>query len=639
MKHIKAHPIQKAVTGLAGGIILLALLIAVNVVTGNLNMRADLTDEKLYSLSDGTIRTLEKLEAPVTLNFFFNSGNPAIPTVLKNYARQVEDLLDEYRIASDGKIKIVKLDPEPDSDAEEWAKKYGLEGRPVEMFGPPIYFGLVAVAGKEEEILANLDPRTQQLLEYNITRMIIGIANPNKPVLGVYSSMPVLGVPTPPYPMPGQPDGKDPWIAFQDLEKDYDLRLIRDLEKDGITPDINAMVVIHPKDLSDKAQFEIDQFVLRGGHLIMLLDPLSYADQASAPPAQGRYQMPRISSDAPKLLKAWGIAYNPDEILGDTAAGTPMQTMDNRIERNPVIVTYSRDNLSPDDILTSQLESVRYACAGIFHDETSDDIEVSRLIVSSESAGTVNSMVARGGIDAIRRQLVKAGSAQNTALLLKGKFETAFPEGEPKADVDGQTKEEDPDEQDDTSTDNNSLKEGESVVLLVADVDMLFDPVCVKELNFFGQKAYQPINDNLAFFANAVESMAGSSDLIGIRSRGTFNRPFIEVDKREAAAVEKWKAKEAGLEAKLRNAQTRLNQLQAEKDDQQRFILSDEQRNAIESFRKEEFQISQDLKEVRKNLRKDIEVLGIKVKAINMALMPFIVSIIGIVYGIRRKRS
>jgi len=636
MKKAKAHPIQKAATGLAGGLVLVAVLLAVNVVIGNLRMRVDLTDEKLYSLSEGTIRTLQKLEAPVTLNFFFNSSNPGVPTALKNYASQVEDLLEEYRIAAKGKIRIVKLDPKPDSDAEEWARKYGLEGKPVEMFGPPIYFGLVAVAGKAEQVLSGLDPRTQQLLEYNITRMINGIAHPDKPVLGVYSSMPVLGAPTPPYPMPGQPKGQNPWIAFQDLGQDYELRQIRDLDEEAIASDIDALLVVHPKNLSETAQYAVDQFVMRGGHLIMFLDPLSYADQASTPPPRGGFQMPQTSSDAPKLLKAWGIGYDPAKVLGDVAAGTPMRTMDNKIERNPVIVTYSDSNLASDDVLTAQLEMVRAACAGVLVDETSDEIEVMSLIASSESAGTVDAMTARFGGDAVRRQIVRAGAPQSIALMLKGKFKTAFPDGPPDAeqDADGDETNAPP-----PVADSNALKEGNSVVLLIADVDMIFDPICVEELNFFGQKAYRPLNDNLTFFANAVESMAGSEDLIGIRSRGAFSRPFTEVDKREAAAVQKWRAKEADLEAGLREAQTQLSQLQAEKDEDQRFILSDQQRKAIESFRREEFRISQELKQVRKNLRRDIEVLGIKVKMINIALAPLLVSIAGIAYGIRRKRS
>ena len=633
MNKEKAHPIHKAIAGLIGGAILVAVLAAVTIIIGNLRLRVDLTEEKLYSLSDGTRQVLKKLDGPVTLNLFFNSSNPNVPMPLKNFAMQVEDLLEEYRIASKGKVRIVKFDPKPDSDAEEWARKYGIAGQPIEMFGPPIYFGLVAVSGKAEETLANLDPRTQQMLEYNITRMISSVATPSKPVLGVFSSLPVLGAPRSPYPMPGQPQGQDAWVAFQDLQQNYDVRPVRDLDTGTIDPAIGTLIVVHPKNLSPKAEYAIDQFVLGGGKVIMFVDPFSFADQAATPP-QGGYQMPQVSSDAPALLKAWGVGYDVAKVLSDSSAGTPMRMGDNRIERNPVVLTYGKDNVAADDILTARLESVRAACAGILRDETSEDIEARSLIVSSDAAGTVDAMTARLGADAVRRQMMRTGTPQNIALLLKGTFTTAFPDGAPDEDVD-----------EEASTDSKpetkpaSLSKGTSVVLVVADADMLFDPICVEPLNFFGQSAFRPLNDNMAFFANAVESLSGSEDLIGIRSRGTFNRPFIEVDRREAEAVQRWQSKEADLVAKLRDAQTQLAKLQAQKDEDQRFILSDQQKEAVAAFRREEFKISKELKQVRKNLRKDIEALGVTIKAINIALMPILVCMVGIGYGLRRRRA
>lgn len=632
MNKEKAHPIHKAIAGLIGGAILVTVLAAVTIIVGNLRLRVDLTEEKLYSLSDGTRQVLKKLDGPVTLNLFFNRSNPNIPMPLKNFAMQVEDLLEEYRIAAKGKVRVVKLDPKPDSDAEEWARKYGIAGQPVEMFGPPIYFGLVAVSGKSEGTLANLDPRTQQMLEYNITRMISNVATPSKPVLGVFSSLPVLGTPRSPYPMPGQPQGQDAWVAFRDLQQNYDVRPIRSLDTDSIDPAIGTLIVVHPKDLTPKAEYAIDQFVLGGGKVIMFVDPFSFADQAATPP-QG-YQMPRVSSDAPTLLKAWGVGYNSEKVLSDPSVATPMRTGDNRIERNPVVLTYGKDNVAADDILTAQLESVRAACTGILRDETSDDIEARSLIVSSDAAGTVDAMTARRGADAVRRQMMRTGTPQNIALLLKGTFTTAFPDGAPDESADDETEADGKPE-----AKPDSLSRGQSVVLIIADADMIFDPLCVEPLNFFGQQAYRPLNDNLAFFANAVESLSGSEDLIGIRSRGTFNRPFVEVDRREAEAVQRWQSKEADLVSKLREAQTQLAQLQAQKDEDQRFILSDQQKEAVAAFRREEFKISKELKQVRKNLRKDIEALGVVIKAINIALMPILVCMVGIGYGLRRRRA
>lgn len=191
--------------GIVGLIVVLAILVAANVILGAMRLRVDLTDENLYTLSEGTRNIIKQLDQPVTLKFYFNSSAPEVPVYLKNYAKQVGDLLAEYKMAARGNISVVKYSPEPDSDAEESAQRHGLSGQRMDMFGPPIYFGLVAVSGESEGALPVLDPRAEDMLEYNITRLIYRVANPRKPVVGVMSTMPVLGSQRPPFQMPGQP--------------------------------------------------------------------------------------------------------------------------------------------------------------------------------------------------------------------------------------------------------------------------------------------------------------------------------------------------------------------------------------------------------------------------------------------------
>lgn len=632
MKATNSVPFWKIGSSLLGLLALLGVLIAVNVIIGNMRLRADFTDEKLYSLSEGTVNALKGLEQPVTLKLFFNSSNPKVPAGIKNYASQVEDLLEEYRIASKSKVKIQKLDPKPDSDAEEWAQKYGIAGQPLEMFGPPIYLGLVATSGKTEAVLPTLDPRMQQMLEYHITRMIHRVTNPAKPVVGVLSSLPIMGSQPPQFAMPGQPrpQPQPAWIAIQELRGDYDLREIQSPE-DGIPSDIQALLVVHPKDLSDDALFAIDQFVLRGGHLMLFVDPMSVADQSQAP---SPYGMPQTSSDAQKLLGAWGVGYDASKVLADYAGATPMRSQSGGVERNPVVVSFNKAGIDSDDIITTKLNVLRAAFGGALADHTGEDIEVTPLLTTSDECGFVDAMSARFGGNAIRSQYKPSPTPQHLALKLAGTFKTAFPDGKPEAETD-----EEAEEGDDEDTEPAALTQGKSVVIVVADVDLLYDPLCVEEINFFGQTAHRPLNDNLTFFANTVETMAGSSDLISIRSRGTFHRPFTKVDELEALAVAQWREQEASLESSLQEAQRQLNELQAQKDDQQRFILSDQQREAVESFKKKELQIKRQLKDVRKNLRRDIEALGVYVKVINIALMPLLVALAGIVYGVVRRKN
>ncbi len=632
MKKDSPHTIMKLGSGLIGLAILFGILVAANSILSNLRLRTDLTDEHLYSLSDGTRATLKKIDQPVTLKLFFNSSNPEVPVQLKSYARQVEDLLREYELASHGNIVLQKYDPKPDSEAEEWAQKYGLAGQSLDMFSPPVYFGLVAVSGKAEGTMASLDPRMQQLLEYNVTRLIYSVTHPRKPVIGVFSSLPVMGSQPPPYPMPGQPrpQPQPPWVAFQDLQKNYELRELNSLDE-GIPTELNTLVVIHPKDLSDAASFAIDQFVLGGGHLMLMVDPMAFADQAPNPSSP--MNMPGSASNAEKLLKAWGIGYDAAKVLADFNA-TPLRTGDNRVERSPVVMTYGPENISRDDIATAQLEVIRTAFAGALVDNTSSDITVTPLLTTSHNVATVDGMTARFGADAINGQAKKLGTAQNIALRLSGTFKTAFPGGRPAPPPAAEGEETPPP----PAANDETLKEGRSVVAIIADADMIFDPVCVEEINFFGSKAYRPLNENLAMFANLVEQMAGSEDLIAIRSRGKFSRPFDRVDKLERSASERWQQKEKSLEESLRQAQNRLNELQQEKSGNQRTILSPQQKQEIANYRAEEFRVKQELKDVRKKLRSEIESLGIKVKVFNIALMPALVALAGIGFGLYRHR-
>ncbi len=619
------HPLTRIGTGIVGLMVVFLILVAVNVILQNLRLRTDLTQEQLYSLSAGSISTLRKLERPVTLKLFFNRTNPAVPAGLKAYARQVEDLLREYELAARGRVTVETYDPRMDSEDEEWARKYGLPGQQLEMFGPSLYFGLVAVSGGEEAALPALDPRMQHLLEFNITRLIHTVTNPHKPMVGVFSSLPVLGR-QPGFAMPGQPQPqpKPAWFAFEDLKQLADLQEIEALDE-GVPPGLDVLIVVHPKHLEPREVFAIDQYVLGAGRLILLLDPMAFSDDSAAQASP--FGRPDMSSDLPDLLAAWGVGYDPGTVVADMAAGTPMRTGNNQIERSPVVLTYGRDHMNAQEITTAGLETIRLAFAGVLTDLTDNALTVTPLITTSPDAMLADAMLLQMGPEALRRESRPAGGPQSVALRLAGTFRTAFPDGRPPDDP-----------ADDDAGSPDALSEGQSVVAIIADVDMLHNDVCVEEINFFGQRAYRPLTENLVFFANLVEQMSGSEDLISIRSRGVFNRPFTRVDAIERQALARWQETEAELESRLRTTQQRLRELQQAESEDQRFLLTDRQRREIESFRQEEFRLRQNLQEVRRNLNREIEALGLRLKALNIALMPALVAAIGIVVGLYRSR-
>jgi ABC-type uncharacterized transport system involved in gliding motility auxiliary subunit len=641
MKKPGAKSLRKAAGGATGLLIVLAILVAANVILGNMRLRADLTEEKLYTLSGGTRGVLKGLDGNVTLKLFFNQSSPEVPVFLKNYAKEIQDLLAEYRLASGGRIVVETHDPKPDSEAEEWAARYGIPSQQIAMLGPSVCLGLVAVSGSAEATIPVLDPRMESSLEYEITRLIYRVRHAAKPVVGVLSSLPVLGSRVPPqFAMPDQqPAQQPPWLAFQDLRETCDLREIEPSAEE-IPADVTALVVVHPKQLSDGMMFALDQFVLRGGRLLAFLDPFSVADAETG--MGGMFGNRGGGSDLAALLKAWGVAYDPSRVVADLRAATAVRGADNRVEQSPMWLSLRTANLDRKDMLTAQLEAVMMPYAGCFKVESSADLKAIPLIASSDSAGLVDSMSARFGNTSIRRDFKPEPTRVSLAVRLSGKFKTAFPDGKP-----GETPPAEPEKKEGGDAAKKEggekkdagLKEGQSLVILVGDADMLADRFCVQEMSFFGFSAHQPMNNNLDFLANAVEQISGSPELVSIRSRGRFARPFDRVLALEADARREWQAREDSLADSLQETQRQLRSLQTEKDSTQRVILSQRQKEAIAKFRQEEARIKGELKEVRKSLRRDIERLGVTVKAVNIAGMPLLVCLAGVGYGLFRRRK
>jgi len=628
--------------GLVGLLVVFCIAVAFNIILGNVSLRKDMTEEKLYALSDGTRELLAELENPVTLKFFFSSSNTEVPMHLKSFAQRVEDLLVEYEMAGKGNVLIEKYDPRPDSDAEEWAQKYGVSGQSLGFMGPTLFIGLVVSMGDTDEVLPVLDPRQEGLLEYNVTRMISRVASPEKPVIGVISSMPILGVERPPYGMPGQPpvEPTPPWFALRDLREDYELREIKP-PVDEIDTDVDALLIIHPKELKDETVYAIDQFVLEGGRLIAFLDPLCVTEmetQAQSP--QMRFQ--EKSSDLGRLLAAWGVTFDTKQVVADLEASSRLRMgQGNRVAESPVWLSLRKANLNGDDVLTARLEAVMMPYAGAFTVEAPEGVKVTSLLSSSETSSMIDAMTAQFSVEGIRRKFRSSMTRHDLAVRLHGRFKTAFPDGKPMSEDGKEDEEPAMPEGEAAEEEPEGLKESAepATIVLVGDADMLYDRFCVQEMNFFGFKAHQPMNDNLALFAGVIEQMAGSTSLVSIRTRGKTERPFDVVLDLQRKAQEKYLEEEVRLQQKLEDAQRRLNELQAKKDEKQRFILSPQQKREIDNFQSQVAKTKKDLKLVRRKLREDIEKLGIWVKVINILAMPAVVTLTGIGFGLYRRKK
>ena len=619
---------KQTATGTAGIFIVLGIIIAANVILNQIRaFRMDLTEENLYTLSEGTTNMMGLPGPDVTLKFYFSKSSETTPIQLKQYAQRIRDLLREYETHSKGRVVLETYDPKPDSDEEEWAQKYGIQGQGLSMLGgDAIYLGLAAVSGKREAAIPFIDPRVEPQLEYLVTRLVSEVSVLERPKVGLMSSLPVMGTPQMPFNQSPQ-QGPQKWVFVSELEKLYEIVEV-DPTAENIRDDLTALLVVHPKALGEKTLFAIDQFVMNGGRLMAFLDPMCLADDTAQPQMQ-QFGPPQSASDLNRLTKTWGIELQPGKIAADEAAPTQLNT-GRGVSSFITFLSLGAAQIDREEVATSSLESIMMPFAGALTGEPAAGLTMTKLLQTSEDSGTLDTMQAMGPASAAVQAMVRRANIP-LGIRLQGTFKSAFPEGPPKGE---QEKEEE--------ENGNWLKESKdgAVVILITDADMLADGNCVRMLQTpFGPSMASPLNDNLNLVANFTEQLAGSEALIGLRSRGTFERPFTKVAELEQAAQSKWLAEEKKLQDELMEAQNRINELQRGKQADQQFIISPEQQAEIKKFNDQRFETQRQLKEVRKNLRHDIEVLGMKLKIINIAAVPLAVALFGIVRGVRRKKS
>ena len=612
--------------GVLGLVVIAAIAVAADVILANLPFRADCTAESLYTLSSGSKAVLGKLDQDVTFKYYVSSSAADMPMQLKTYAQQVANLLKEYDRAAGGKIVVETYDPKPDSDAEEWAQRYGIEPQNVNPFGTPVYFGVVAVCGDREETLGMLSPRTEATLEYDLTRLVTRVAWPERPVIGVMSSLnDVMGGEMNPMMMQMGQRPPQGWAAFSELAKDYEVRKVAP-EADKIDDDVKTLVLVHAKNLSDKTLYAIDQFVLRGGKLIACVDPFSVKDMIASRQQQNPMMMQMGGMDGPstlgKLFDAWGVKFEEGKVVGDLAAATKLNDGRGGVEDNPAFLSLAKDNMDPADLLVSRLTNVMFPFAGALAFEKKDmDLTFTPVITTSkDNACTVDKMTMQMGGGA--KDMVPDGKQRVLAARLTGSFKTAYPKG--------------PDGTNDVS---KALSAGKGTVLLFADSDFLADDFCVRLMKTPFGSIPQLINDNLTLFSNVIEQFAGREELIGVRSRGASERPFTVVNELEAKAMRQWQSRQAEFEQELQMTQQRLQALQKQKSGNDRFILSKEQQDEILNLRKAQAETKKQLKKVRKELTADIDSLGLTLKTVNICLVPFLVVLFGLFRGFVRKRG
>ena len=616
--------------GAGGGVAALVAVGAIAVssvaVLSAFPLRADLTEGGLYTLSRGSRAVLAKLDSDVVLKYYVSSSSPEMPAEAKAYSRQVRNFLREYERAAGGRLLIEVYDPKPDSDAEEWAQRYGVEPQSVSPFGSPVYFGLVAVCGDREETLGAISRRTESTFEYDVTRLVTRVAWPERPVVGVMTSLDGVLAGSDPMAAMQRRRPMRGWAAFSELAKDYDVRPVA-TDVHSIDPAIKTLVLLHARDLSNETLYAIDQFVLSGGRLIACVDPLSVKEMLAS--RQDGFRASPDAGDGPStlgpLFEAWGVGYDAGSVACDVAASTQLDNGMGGADENPAFLSIGAEGMDSGDILASGLSRVMLPFAGSFSFEAAKAPGLSFSPVISTSAGhscDADRTTAIYDMAGLRRGLSPDGRARVVVARLSGEFPTAFPQGP-----------------DGTNAVEGARSSGRSDVLLVGDSDFAADDFSVRVLQTPFGAMLQPFNDNLPLFSNMIEQFAGREELVGIRTRGASDRPFAKVDALETRAIERWQSKENELRQALDDTQRRLSELESRKSAGDRRLLSPEQQEEIVRFRKTQADTRRQLKNVRKELTADIDALGLRVKCVNIALVPALVVLFGLVRGLRRRRG
>ncbi|MGQ0664368.1 MAG: GldG family protein [Pseudomonadota bacterium] len=629
----------------AGGLVLAAILfLAFNIVANALLgvARIDLTAEKLYTLSAGTRSVLAKIDEPITLRFYFSDRlGKEIPSYA-SYAVRLREMLREYQTVARGKLRLEIIDPPSFSDEEDRAVALGLQGVPVNQAGELVYFGLAGVnSSDKEEAIPFFQPERERFLEYDLTKLVFNLATPKKKAVGLLSSLPLQGE----FRGPRMPP--EPWTIYTQLQQFFEVRAIERDAKD-IPQDIGVLVVVHPKDLPERTLYAIDQFVLAGGHALVFVDPHAEGELGRPGPAA---QTGYTASQLKKLFDAWGVELVEGKLAGDRASARRVNAgTETRIRAVDYVLWLAlRDaNLNRSDVLMAETGLIQMASAGILKPKDGATTTITPLIQTSPQSMQIEAESVKMSPDPVR--LLAEFKPENGSFMLaariRGDVKSAFPGG-PPADpkpAEGEPKSEGaPGTAAALPAPGAHLAQSRAPVniIVVADTDLLEDRFWVQVQDFFGQKLLVPTAANGDFVINAVDNLSGSDDLISLRSRGGSARPFTRVQAIQRDAELRYRAKERELTDKLKDTEKKLNEIQIQDQGVAKAILSKAQQEAIDQFRHEMVAIRKELRDVQRDLRKDIDGLETWLKFVNIGLIPIGIGVVAVgleLVRLRRRR-
>jgi ABC-type uncharacterized transport system involved in gliding motility auxiliary subunit len=619
---------DRSVLSVAGIILAVALFLSVNLFSALVlgSQRTDLTDNKLFTLSDSTRAVVEALNEPVTMRLYQSRELLDAAPPLKVYSERVNELLRTYSEMSNGMIRLEIVNALPFSSEEDRAIAFQLEGFQLSATGERGYFGLVATNSTDDvEVRAFLSPDREQFLEYDLTRIINNLANPRKPVVAVIDGLGVME----------RVEERIPSVALiRQMQQVFNVRgLVYDAEE--IPPNVDVLMVVHPANLPEKAQYAIDQYVLGGGPAIFFLDPFA---ESSAKNPQNNVQYLFPASDLNALLAAWGVDQVDDRIVGDREMAIRITGFagPNRVVTDYVPWLQIRpESFNEDDVVTGTLQLMRMSSAGGLREIGLEGVTVTPLIQTSRDSMMMDTITVRrrGDPKDLLDIFEPEGVRQTIAARITGMVNTAFPDGKPPDpnDFGPAPGEEAPPEEEEVPQLMSSVQPIN--VIIVTDADMLMDSHTVTA-------AGAPSSSNADFVTNAVENLAGRGALIGLRGRGLSHRPFTTVEQIEDDARGRYFQTEQQLKVDLEETQDRIAELQAQGRAGGDFqLLTQEDQETILEFNRRMLTIRQELRDVRRALNEDINTLETRLELGNIAAIPLIVIVLGILIALWRRAA
>lgn len=632
-----------------------SLLIAVGLISAFPSVRIDLTEDELFSLADGTRNIVSGLEEPIELIFFYSESATEDQPQIRSYGTRVQELLREIVIASNGNLSLRIVDPEPFSEEEDLATQYGVQPVPVTQGGPGIYFGLVAAqldndpALQVSETMPLIRPDQEQFLEYEFMKLVTRVANPDLQVIGLLTTLDIDGGFDP---MTGQ--ATQQWMITDFIRQLYELRRI-ETEAESIDDDVDILMIVHPEGLSEQTLYAIDQHVMRGGKTLVFLDPT--ADSMVSRSARGSMIPAGMRSDLPGLLEAWGVDYSPDKVLTDNTLALRVQMgQGSRPVAHIGMIGANRTALAEDDIITRRLENLNLSSAGALAPREGATTRFEPLIQSSSDAMLMDASLLEDVLDpsVLFDEFVSANERYTIAARISGVIATAFPDGRPvsaSASAEAEATEDEAvaddagseiESSEEESTEIDPLQghlaqtDGETNILVFADTDVLTDRLWVQVAQFLGQRIPQPYANNGDFVINALDNLSGGADLVSIRSRGRYSRPFERVVKMQREADDRLRTEEAALLERLAATEEQLAALNTGENGQPLGQLTPEIQAEIDRFNAELLDTRRSLRDVQFQLTADIEELGSNLKWFNTAAIPMLLTVLALFISLTR---